>query len=52
MVDISVKSGAAWEVSARERHLGDVLLSVHMGDEEDEVNKAKLCQAKGGETDR
>ncbi|XP_019964851.2 ATPase PAAT [Paralichthys olivaceus] len=47
MVDISVKSGAAWVCRSQGCHLADVLLPVHVRDGEDE-----LGQSEGDETNR
>ncbi|KAF0025910.1 hypothetical protein F2P81_022791 [Scophthalmus maximus] len=47
MVDIAVKSGAAWVCQAQGRQLADVLLPVHIADKEEE-----LSQSQGDKTNR
>ncbi|XP_029383376.1 ATPase PAAT isoform X2 [Echeneis naucrates] len=44
MVDIVLKSGAAWVCRSQEHHLADILLPVHVSDEEE------LGQTEGDET--
>lgn len=46
MVDIAVKSGAAWTCHTQGRQLADVLRPVHIGNEEE------LSQSEGDETNR
>ncbi|KAF1373485.1 hypothetical protein PFLUV_G00239350 [Perca fluviatilis] len=48
MVDIAVKSGAAWVCHAPGHQLADVLLPVHIGNKED--HEEELSQPEGDET--
>lgn len=48
MVDIAVKSGAAWVCHAEGQHLTDVLRPVHVGDKDD--HEEELGQSEGDET--
>ncbi|TDG97687.1 hypothetical protein EPR50_G00210410 [Perca flavescens] len=48
MVDIAVKSGAAWVCHAPGHQLNDVLLPVHIGNKED--HEEELSQPEGDET--
>ncbi|XP_045925300.1 ATPase PAAT [Micropterus dolomieu] len=48
MVDIAVKSGAAWVCHAQEHHLADVLLPVHISDNDD--HEAELSHSEGDDT--
>ncbi|XP_078135413.1 ATPase PAAT [Sander vitreus] len=48
MVDIAVKSGAAWVCHAQGHQLADVLLPVHIGNKED--HEEELSQPEGDET--
>ncbi|KAM7370350.1 hypothetical protein PAMP_009905 [Pampus punctatissimus] len=50
MVDISVKSGAAWICRASGRHLADVLLPVNISNKDNE--EEELSQSEGDETHR
>uniref|UniRef100_A0A3B4TH11 Si:rp71-19m20.1 n=1 Tax=Seriola dumerili TaxID=41447 RepID=A0A3B4TH11_SERDU len=43
MVDIAVKSGAAWVCHAEGHHLADVLLPVHINDEDDHEDELDVC---------
>ncbi|XP_026207571.1 ATPase PAAT [Anabas testudineus] len=45
MVDIAVKSGAAWVCRAQDHHLADVLLSVHISSED--TGEEELSQLEG-----
>lgn len=50
MVDISVKSGAAWVCHAPGRHLADVLLPVNISNKDND--EEELSQSEGDETHR
>ncbi|XP_071317755.1 ATPase PAAT [Trachinotus anak] len=50
MVDIAMKSGAAWVCHAQGHHLADVLLPVHISDEDD--HEEELGQPEGDKTNR
>lgn len=50
MVDIAVKSGAAWVCQAQEHHLAEVLRPVHISDKDD--HEEELGQSEGDETNR
>lgn len=50
MVDISVKSGAAWVCHAPGRHLADVLLPVNISNKDND--EEDLSQSEGDETHR
>ncbi|XP_073346107.1 ATPase PAAT [Pagrus major] len=45
MVDIAVKSGAAWVCQAEGHHLADVLSPVHIGDKDDHEEELSLSEA-------
>ncbi|XP_033963654.1 ATPase PAAT [Pseudochaenichthys georgianus] len=48
MVDISVKSGAAWVCHAQGHHLADILLPVHLSNNDDQ--EEELSQSEGDKT--
>ncbi|KAI9536211.1 hypothetical protein NQZ68_035727 [Dissostichus eleginoides] len=48
MVDISVKSGAAWVCHAQGHHLADILLPVHLSNKDD--HEEELSQSEGDKT--
>ncbi|KAK1881378.1 ATPase PAAT [Dissostichus eleginoides] len=48
MVDISVKSGAAWVCHAQGHHLADILLPVHLTNKDD--HEEELSQSEGDKT--
>lgn len=48
MVDIAVKSGAAWVCRAQDHHLADVLLPVHVSSKDKE--EEQLSQLEGDKT--
>ncbi|XP_010768797.1 ATPase PAAT [Notothenia coriiceps] len=48
MVDISVKSGAAWVCHAQGHHLADILLPVHLSNNND--HEEELSQSEGDKT--
>lgn len=50
MVDIAIKSGAAWVCHAQGHNLADVLLPVHISNEDD--HEEELGQLEGNETSR
>ncbi|XP_040922341.1 ATPase PAAT isoform X2 [Toxotes jaculatrix] len=50
MVDIAVKSGAAWVCPAQGHHLADILLPVHLSNEDD--YEEELGQSGGDEKNR
>ncbi|XP_022598979.1 uncharacterized protein C10orf88 homolog [Seriola dumerili] len=47
MVDIAVKSGAAWVCHAEGHHLADVLLPVHINDEDDHEDELGQSERNG-----
>ncbi|XP_023274701.1 uncharacterized protein C10orf88 homolog isoform X2 [Seriola lalandi dorsalis] len=47
MVDIAVKSGAAWVCHAEGHHLADVLLPVHINDEDDHEEELGQSERNG-----